>query len=205
MKVRSSLTIGNDIVDFRTLEPPLHPRYLERVFTPKEQHCIGTSVEELWVHWAAKEAAYKALKRLEPGLPFIPRKFELHRERSVVTQGKYELYAHCRLGPDCVHVSCVNHETFLTGSIQEWIDETQDASLEGPSAEVRKLAIHKLAQHFQIHENDIIIYKQAASSVPYVSVRGVHFMPVLSLTHHGRFIGCCFAHSIELRTELPNT
>lgn len=188
------MTVGNDIVDLRTLEPPLHPRFLERVFTPKEQQCIGMSAEELWVHWAAKEAAYKALKRLDPRLPFIPRKFEFYRERSVVVHGKYELYTRCRLGPDYVHVSCINRETFLTGSFEEWIDETRNAPLEGPSAAVRELAIHKLALHFQIPENDIIIYKQAASSVPRIKVRGAHSMLVLSLTHHGRFVACCFAH-----------
>ena len=61
--------LGNDIVD---LADPRHRgkvrerRFLDRVFTPKEQRDIGSSSEPdraLWIRWAGKEAAFKTVSK----------------------------------------------------------------------------------------------------------------------------------------------
>jgi hypothetical protein len=61
--------LGNDIVD---LADPRHrgkvreQRFLDRVFTPKEQAEIGSSPDPdsaLWLRWAAKEAAFKTVSK----------------------------------------------------------------------------------------------------------------------------------------------
>ena len=79
------LSIGNDIVDLRNREPPLHPRYLERVLAPSEQDALRDSPDDLWVYWAAKEAAYKTLRRIRPGMGFHPRELVFQRELGIVT------------------------------------------------------------------------------------------------------------------------
>ena len=75
--------LGNDIVDLTQADADLqqiHPRFMRRVCSPCEQTfltcCKHSELTRwLWLHWAAKEAAYKALQRLQPALPFQPAKF----------------------------------------------------------------------------------------------------------------------------------
>ncbi|WP_166959703.1 4'-phosphopantetheinyl transferase family protein [Yeosuana marina] len=55
--------IGNDIVDLNTIKPNWNrKRFLDKVFTEKEQHIISVSENQhqtLWLLWSMKEAAYK--------------------------------------------------------------------------------------------------------------------------------------------------
>jgi len=73
--------VGNDIVD---LEAPgnagksRESRFVDRVFTEEERLLIhGASRPDrlLWLLWAAKEAAYKAVSRDDPAVGSIPRRY----------------------------------------------------------------------------------------------------------------------------------
>ena len=77
------MSVGNDVVDLADPETrlaDLHPRWAERVFTPRERAALETSPSRHrlhWALWAAKESAYKARKRLDPQAVFSPRAFEV--------------------------------------------------------------------------------------------------------------------------------
>ena len=70
--------LGNDIVDLRLAEnekSAANPKFVERVLSPPERHAYSQSGSDdriLWAHWAAKEAAYKALRKIDP-LPGVYR------------------------------------------------------------------------------------------------------------------------------------
>jgi len=70
--------VGNDVVDLRDrdVDPKtLDPRFDRRVFSRDERRTINASAEPVrqrWRLWAAKEAAYKLLRRLEPAIAFSP-------------------------------------------------------------------------------------------------------------------------------------
>ena len=75
--------VGNDIVD---LKEPDHcgksgdDRFLGRVFTPEERdRIVGAACPDklLWAFWAAKEAAYKAVSRDDPGVCSVPRRYRV--------------------------------------------------------------------------------------------------------------------------------
>jgi len=77
----TSLYVGNDIVDL-TLKDNIGKshdyRFLNRVFTASEQNFLNQSTNKdasLWKMWAAKEAAYKILKKCDPDLIFSHLKF----------------------------------------------------------------------------------------------------------------------------------
>ncbi len=82
--------LGNDVVDLgepETRAVALHPRFDARVFAPHELAALARTAhpERLrWKLWALKEAAYKCLKKLEPGTCFSPRRFtvQLDGERA---------------------------------------------------------------------------------------------------------------------------
>lgn len=68
--------IGNDIVALS--DRKTDPRFLERVFTKEEQQMILDHSEPsmaLWILWAIKEAAFKALYKVDPNIRFTYKAF----------------------------------------------------------------------------------------------------------------------------------
>lgn len=57
--------IGTDLLQIQRMVRPLnHPHFVERIFTAKEQYCLGSVAQpHQWAagRWAAKEAVAKAL------------------------------------------------------------------------------------------------------------------------------------------------
>jgi phosphopantetheine--protein transferase-like protein len=68
--------IGNDIVDFRIDEKKYqNPRFIQRILTRQEQAHLAQSKNPnhfLWSLWAAKEASFKAVQRIQSELRFSP-------------------------------------------------------------------------------------------------------------------------------------
>jgi hypothetical protein len=73
--------VGNDVVDLRDSDADpetLNPRFDGRVFSRDERRSIEQCAEpsrQRWRLWAAKEAAFKLLRRLDPTTPFLPVRF----------------------------------------------------------------------------------------------------------------------------------
>lgn len=75
--------VGVDVVDItrhRAVRRSRDQRFLDRVFTAREQERIRTAADpevEIWILWAAKEASFKVLTKLEGEPPvFRHRSFE---------------------------------------------------------------------------------------------------------------------------------
>ena len=77
------LRLGNDIVSLKQAgiqNKSRHSRFLDRVFTSSEQSAIANSSNPdaiLWMMWAAKEAAYKVISKIQPLPIFAHKKFEV--------------------------------------------------------------------------------------------------------------------------------
>jgi len=76
--------VGNDIVDLeqpRTLGRAADDRFLARILDDDEREAVRGAAEpdfELWCHWAAKEAGFKALSKLVGQTPpFVHRAFKV--------------------------------------------------------------------------------------------------------------------------------
>jgi len=58
-------------------------RFLARVFTAAERDRIAAATHPeivLWSLWAVKEGAYKAAVKMDPAVPFLPRRYEARPE-----------------------------------------------------------------------------------------------------------------------------
>lgn len=70
--------LGNDVVDLRDVDAQpetFRPRFDERVFSPLERRAIERDAaphSRRWAHWAAKEAAYKLARQVDPTFVFSP-------------------------------------------------------------------------------------------------------------------------------------
>ena len=69
------MIVGNDVVDLadpRVLGKASHARFLARIFTEEERAAVAAAPDpdlELWQSWAAKEAAYKVMSKLQGSPP----------------------------------------------------------------------------------------------------------------------------------------
>ena len=74
--------VGNDIIDIQEAQKKSNwqrPRFLEKLFTIKEQQLIQNSEHSflmVWRLWSMKEAAYKLYTQLHPSRFYKPKSFE---------------------------------------------------------------------------------------------------------------------------------
>lgn len=79
-----SVAVGNDVVDLkrtRIKDLASNERFLERIFSVHEREAIDNSDDvnlEIWSHWAAKEAGFKAISKVvSPTPPFVHADFRV--------------------------------------------------------------------------------------------------------------------------------
>ena len=109
--------IGNDIVDLShpyAREKVRDERFIRRVFRDSERRLIDaaeTPFVLLWTIWAAKESAYKAVKKIEPATVFAHRQFEVIPADPACSHGVVRflnrlLRVWWSFGQDYVHCVC---------------------------------------------------------------------------------------------------
>lgn len=213
--------IGNDIVDLKTEEPPLHKRYKNYAFTKKECMEIGESRTKLWLHWAAKEAAYKALKQLDPALSFRPKHFQYSIEKNVVTLGSQALFCRSHISSQYIHVICTTKRDLLWSiDLKGWVSRfpvdqnCQDSNLlTCSSRSVREVAIKKIASTLRLPLGALKIDTSRAndsastsnfynwSKPPLLLIYGAKTSHALSLSHHGRYVAVAFLRQYKAHKE----
>ena len=193
-------SIGNDIVDLSEIEPDLHNRYISRVFTKLEQVKISQDPSKLWLFWAAKEAAYKALKRIDPQLIFSPQLFEFDAPDTVRYMGQL-LKCKITQAGHFYHVLCSTVQEALENCMV-WIDDSVDHVSGSHSARIRQLAVENIAKVLNVSAHLLEIASadsRAAAkewtSVPVLLVNGSPSAHKISFSHHGRFLACAFTPS----------
>ncbi|MCO6432062.1 MAG: 4'-phosphopantetheinyl transferase superfamily protein [Deltaproteobacteria bacterium] len=193
---KAPLSIGDDIVDL-SLANDLHPRFANRVFTDSEREAIRDSWSLLWLHWAAKEAAYKAFKRINTALVFLPKRFQFDIDTATVSTPTGT--GHCRwsVNGDFVHVGCTTGRCSDLMQLRSWtaqiVEDKERVQAKEHSMCARQLAILKVAQALDLSEQDLRISnnrKGAWSSIPFLEVKGRPLEYPISLSHDGRFVSC---------------
>lgn len=187
--------IGNDVIDLgdpETQPGALHPRFDERVFDATELYTIRTSNDvnySRWLMWAAKESAFKILRRSQPDVVFSPSRLVVQLDGEgprahghVECDGGVRIVFSVANTVGAVHVvarTTLTDDTAVVSGVQH-IEE------ESPSAAVRKLAVATLAPRLDVNADDLQVVR--TRRVPHLHYRG-HPIPVaLSLSHHGRCV-----------------
>lgn len=182
--------VGNDVVDLGDLEAlsgSSHPRFDARVFAPSEREALrrsGAPERLRWLLWAAKEAAYKLVKKREPHVIFAPSRFVVSLDATLRGTVAYE--EHCIPVFFCADGQAVHAIATETGTdagriVSAFVParEPRDAS-----REARDLAASTLAERLGVPLRAIRIGRNGR--IPTVEVHGRDLD--LSLSHHGRFV-----------------
>lgn len=184
--------LGNDVVDLadpETRPAVRHPRFDARVFTPEERAALAGAEDPermRWSLWAAKEAAYKCLKKLEPGTCFSPVRFAVRLaadQTGTVDFGGRRLSVALFAEGDALHA--VATDAGDPGrDVLRFVSERADA--EDSSSAVRALARDAAAAQLGCAPGELEFSREGR--VPRLLRRGGQPGLDLSLSHHGRFL-----------------
>jgi len=186
------LLVGNDVVDLADPEnqpTAIHPRWDSRVFTPTEQQRLAdaSSLHHMrWRLWAAKEAAFKVAKKMEPALSFFPTAFhvELRGDTTVLVRHELERFT-VRLHETVEYVHAV---ATREGHFPTWSKICVVEAATAASKQARELAGRAIGLLFETGPSEVLIAPEGR--VPVAFLEGVKLPIDISLSHHGRFVAC---------------
>jgi phosphopantetheinyl transferase (holo-ACP synthase) len=183
--------IGNDVVDLQddeTHEDSRHPRFDARVFDTGELATLRASADPnrlRWLLWAAKESAYKLLRRTLPDLPFIPRRFVVRTSAphaATVAASGHVVHVRYDSGGDFVHCVAGYHGA---GATLAAVRRLESCELNA-SSEVRLFAVESIARLVRIESSDLRVDHDGR--MPVLLRCGRPLPGTLSLSHHGRYV-----------------
>jgi len=161
--------IGNDLIDFRAAHNRYRarqPRILARVLTASERTRLADADAGdigFALLWSAKEAAYKAVKKIQASLVFAPRRWQVEcadlklsadvtlpdHAPITVTWRPHAHWLHCTAvhgpSPDLIDSAVAALAEFSTDIV--FSEDERDSFSSESSAAVRALARKLLAQH----------------------------------------------------------
>lgn len=210
--------LGNDVVDLtdpETRPETFRPRFDTRVFDPAELRAIAKDPDphaRRWAHWAAKEAAYKLARQVDPYFIFSPIKLvarfetptlasasQLERHGTLllpkaIAPGLRELELRSEETPECVHVRALP----IGADWAAVVSAVEIAPAEADSSRaVRELAGQVVARDLGIDADRVSIGRRG--KIPTLNIDGSRSAMSISLSHHGRFVAC----AMTLRTHAP--
>jgi len=183
--------IGNDLVDLcdaETREAALHSRFDARVFNATERAELARAADRhrlRWTFWAAKEAAFKWLRRHEGRAIFAPRRFAVvldSIERGSVQAASFRLPFQAQQASEFVHV-VVKDPNCPAEQIASRVEPIGHAA--SPSVFVRQLAKTFVSQRLGLDASQLDFLH--ASKIPRLVCASGPVEVALSLSHHGRF------------------
>lgn len=212
------IVLGNDIVDLMDPDSDpttLHPRFLDRAFGAEEREWMDAENtggrSKLWIRWAAREAAFKALRQWDPDAPCSWQEFVvdmLRDDRLTVRHPRGSFSGLVVQVPGAaVQVVCTASgdrqepagsglmllEEAL-GRVHVFCAEVEQEALRGRQAPseselLRGWAKDRIAKTIGLSKPAVIL--ETPRGVPYLAVNGIR-RGTLSLSHHGRFLAAAY-------------
>lgn len=172
--------VGNDVVD---LEDPetlgAHPRFAER---------IGATGGDVWFQFAAREAAFKALRKIAPEIRPIPRRFVVSAEGDRVACGDASVRIRCERSAAFVHVVAWSGASTILHGV-EAVAPDEDASVR-----VRLLLREGVGRRLGLDPARLRVVREPDPSSwdgrgpPLLCLDDAPLDVDVSLSHHGRFV-----------------
>ena len=220
--------VGNDIVDLTmqyAREKTADTRFIERVLSASERHCLeyhGTTAGLLWAFWAAKETAYKVIQKLHGNVSSAPRRYDVrldqipevtasepHAVSGVVETPYSPVFIRITVCDDFIHCIGVSEEAAFLDSIIAGIGPVIDTlSPHGDSQCVRQLARHHLSSVLNQDVRSINITRTKdirGITPPVVFIGGERSTIDLSLSHDGNLAAYAFFQRENCRGTAPQT
>lgn len=189
--------VGNDIIDLKLAAENKswrRARFLDKVFTNKEQHYIlndSDTFEKIWLLWSLKESAYKIYMQQGGTREFAPKKFEADCFDTLKSNVLYE-------GEVYQGISKITKEYIYSVVFSENQNYYSDCFTIAPTSakaqsENTYLVLKKrAAERYGLDFNSLEIIK-TATGIPKIYYKKELLNISFSLTHHGNFGAIAFA------------
>ena len=183
--------IGNDIIDLKLTAKQSNwkrPRFLNKLFTEKEQHYIRESsnpFETVWLFWSMKESAYKIYMQHGGIRTFAPLKFESTIESSTKGFVSFDTFI-------CKTCSTINSNfihtvaTFEKDSADIHIYPFENFPVKAQRNEIYRLLKINIAQKKDLDFKYLEIRKTTAG-VPKIYFKSLPLDVSFSLSYHGGY------------------
>lgn len=189
--------IGNDIVDLAEAQLKSNwqrPRFLDKLFTLKEQDTIQSSENTfvmVWRLWSMKEAAYKLFTQLHPSRFYSPKQFECEIQDS---KGKvnYKTF-------ECFTTTEITKKYILSEarlSKAEIASEAQEIKTNSPKTQsdaVKALLLSAISKKFNLITEDLNIVK-SEFGMPSVYHLSKKLNLGVSISHHGCYAAYAYSN-----------
>jgi len=181
--------IGNDIVDLKLAAKDSNwqrPRFLDKVFTEKEQLFISNAEEQhqtVWLLWSMKEAAYKVNVQQFEKRFFNPKRIEcelISLEKGSVKIDDEIYFTTSEITEDYVYTIATLNESIAYKS--DCFKTTKHLNYKTQSKTLKKRLIQSINIKSLKIEKDTI-------GIPKLIKKGKVLNTSISLTHHGLFSG----------------
>ncbi len=183
---------GNDIVDLNTAATESNWKrrgFIEKIFTPAEQHHIlhasapGLAV---WRLWTMKESTYKVHIRQTGLRLFAPQKYQcqiLDDTRGFVNVDHKQFDTYSTLTKEYIYSSSREKNCHFNRSTDRCFSIPGDADHQ---AFIRRKILLTYSTVTGENVNNIVIRKHALN-IPFIHILGHNTLIPVSITHHGRY------------------
>ena len=194
--------IGNDVIDLLDPEISRHherSRFVRRVCNDSEIERLAASEDPhrlLWSLFAAKEAGFKVVAKLAPGIPFSPRRFAVDETSTRVTHDGRRLFLQVTQDHDWVHAVARQGEGEPVWAVERRRAET------GQSTAVRDLAARLAAEHLSLAPATLAVQREDDRrfrddlAPPRLLCETQPLEVDLSLSHDGAWVACALLRLI---------
>ena len=179
--------LGNDVVDLRDPETRTrHPGFDARVFTRAERCRLMRVADPHAMRqmlWAAKESAYKAARRIDPGTVFSPVRFEVERLANgigCVRHASARFRIALQRDGDCLHAVATHEHAQALPLLGVAVVHGRD-----PGRVARSLAVAGVSRALGVGPGALAVRRRGR--IPELHLEGSPLPAPLSLSHHGRF------------------
>ena len=192
------MLVGNDVVDLADAEAKLgnlHPRFAERVFVGEERRRIFSGPDpmvSLWTYWAAKESAFKVLRKVEREAAFAPSAWvvELESRRGLgllhgsVSDGRFRFDLEITLSAEWIH-ALATLGSGSSGAERVVSGVERCPARQDPSMAVRTAAVRALSNRLGLAAEGLSIDRSKPPRL--IGPTQANDLD-LSLSHHGRWV-----------------
>lgn len=180
--------VGNDIVDIAKAKNDSNwqrPRFLDKLFTSKEQQIIHSSDNpfiRVWRLWSMKEAAYKLYTQINPSRFYNPKGFECEiKEKScAVSFKKFKCYVETKTTSDYI----MSEATLKPSKLKSEVIQLKSENIKSSGLFLKEKLMDSISENFGI-ERDKLTLKKDNFDIPIIEFNSNKLH--VSLTHHGRF------------------
>lgn len=183
--------VGNDIIDLQEARRTSNwqrARFMQKIFTPKEQNTITASAnpfKTVWRFWSMKESAYKVIIQKGSKRFFNPTKLECNIIDSIlgnVTIDKTTINTSSLINSNFIFSTAADNQSNLNTQIFQL---TADNS-KHQSKFMQQQIINDFAKINALNCAELNIQKSHAG-VPTLFYKNKQLSTSISITHHGKY------------------